>query len=130
MPIYKIMKRENPFVQVDKTVINNVKLTWKAKAILIYLLSLPPDWQIYEQEIAKHALDGKESLRTGIQELIRAGYIRRKQIRNTDGTFDCYEYHVFEIPANVTENRFPDLGKSDTTNIDCTKPPPKPPKFS
>jgi len=117
------MKRENPFVQVDKAVIGNISITWKAKAILIYLLSLPPDWQIYEDEIARHALDGKSALRSGIQELIRAGYIKRKQIRNKDGTFNRYEYHVFEIPANVTVMRKSDFGKSQPINKDLNNTP-------
>ena len=46
----------------------------------------------------KHSSDGRDSLRTGIKELERAGYIHRTRRRNEKGQLREYEYEVFEQP--------------------------------
>ena len=78
--IYRVAKdKNNPYVMINKALLKDEGLSWKAKGILSYLLSLPDDWQIYESELQNHASDGIDSLRSGIQELIQHGYIHRKR---------------------------------------------------
>ena len=118
MSIFKIHKRENPFVQIDKTSIMDARLSFKAKGILAYLLSRPPNWQVYEIEIIKHAKDGRDSVRSGIKELIDCGYIDRKESRNEKGQFKGYEYSVYETPnrdglSNIGKSN---IGESNTSN--------------
>ena len=68
-------KRNTPFVQIDKNALQDERLSWKAKGLLAYLLSLPDDWQIYINELKNHAKDGRDSTRTAMNELIKFGYI-------------------------------------------------------
>ena len=125
MNIFKIEKRENPFVMIDKETISDINLTWKAKGILAYLLSLPPDWKIYLSELEKHARDGRDSLRSGLKELEDLGYIHSEQIRDESGKIIGVQRRVFEKPAKQTRqptNGFSEIGKSNvgkpaTTNI-------------
>jgi hypothetical protein len=45
-------------------------MSWKARGILIYMLSLPDDWEVHLSEIAKHSeKDGRDSFASGIKEL-------------------------------------------------------------
>lgn len=125
MSIYRTNKRENYFVQIDRRSLDDDKLSWKAKGILCYMLSMPNDWIFYESELLKHSTDGKDSFRTGIRELIECGYMERNQIRNEKGQFKTKEIVVYEYPpkkteTGLTENGFSDLGESDTTNNDLT----------
>jgi hypothetical protein len=122
MSTFRINKRENPFVQIDKTMIHDNRISFKAKGILAYLLSRPNDWQVYEVEIVKHAKDGRESVRSGIKELIEAGYIERYMKRGEKGKFEGYEYLVYETPDRDGFHHVgkPDNGKTDTTNNDLT----------
>lgn len=83
---------------VNKTLSGNQRLSWKAKGIMLYLLSLPDNWQVYESEITKHATDGLRATRSGIKELIAAGYIHRIQKRTETSQFAGYEYIVHESP--------------------------------
>lgn len=39
MSIVRINKRDNPYVQIDHRVLEDTRLSWKAKGLLAYLLS-------------------------------------------------------------------------------------------
>jgi predicted transcriptional regulator len=121
--IFRIQKdKDNPYVMVNKESLNNTELSWKSKGLLTYLLSLPDNWKIYEDEIVKHAKDGKDSLKSAIKELIENGYIERERIRNPSGQLKGYTYCVYEIP---TKSGLSIVGKSNkgesaTTNNNVT----------
>jgi len=96
--IFRIKKdKDNPYLMINKEPLNNAELSWKGKGLLAYLLSLPDDWKIYEDEITKHAKDGKDSLKSAIKELIELGYIERERIRNSSGQMKGYTYCVYEV---------------------------------
>lgn len=98
--IFRIQKnKENPYVMVNKHCLMDSKLSAKATGILVYLLSRPDNWQIYEVEICKHFTDGRASIRSGVKELITAGYIHRVQTRGENGKFKNYIYSVYEQPV-------------------------------
>ena len=84
-----------PICNINK--LKDTNLSWKAKGLLAYLLSLPDDWQIYESEIVKHAKDGIDSTRTAIKELIDAGYIERQRVRDEKGRLST----VYESPIHI-----------------------------
>ena len=112
--IFRIKKdKDNPYVLLNKQFLNNADLTLKGKGLLTYLLSLPDDWKIYEDEIVKHHKDGKASVRSTIKELISTGYIKRERIRNSSGQLNGYNYYVYEIPT-TSEN--PKMDKPLTVN--------------
>lgn len=108
---------DNPFVQMHKFPINDERLSFKSKGILLYLLSKPDDWQVYEVDLQQHADDGKTSVSNGIQELMEYGYIEREIRRNDKGHFKGYDYRVYEVPP---ENGFSDIGLSENGKPDTT----------
>ena len=57
-------------------------MSWKAKGILAYALTLPDDWTFHISELARHAKDGEDSLRTGFKELKELGYVKRYPVRD------------------------------------------------
>lgn len=121
--IFRIKKdKDNPYLMMNKEPLNNANLSWKAKGLLTYLLSLPDDWKIYEEEISKHAKDGKDSLKSAIKELITNGYIERERIRNSSGQLKGYAYCVYEVPnhngKSIDGNS--NDGESATTNNNYT----------
>ena len=85
------MKNNTTFVRVEKnrnyTTIHNEflkrkDLSWKAKGIMTYLLSLPDDWVVNLDEIKRNATDGESSFRSGWKELASAGYVSRQPVRD------------------------------------------------
>lgn len=122
MAVFRVYKESGNFVTVHKKFIHDDNLSWKAKGILLYLLSRPDDWRIYETELNKHSSDGRDSLRTGIKELEQAGYIHRTRRRNEKGQLREYEYQVFEQPNQIGKTYVgkTNIGKSNTTNNNST----------
>ena len=98
MAIYRIHKEDN-FVIIDKAFLLNEEISLKAKGLLALLLSYPDNWQFYKAEIVQHTTDKKNSLNSGLKELIENGYIVRKQRKDENGKFEGYEYHVYEKPS-------------------------------
>ena len=108
--------KENPYVMVNKGVVRDEQLSWKARGLMCYLLSLPDDWTIYLDELEKHsAKDGRDSLASGIKELIKYGYIVREAIRTEKGTFSSWTYTVYESPQSIESTPIP-------PNIEPVKP--------
>ncbi|MCP1144462.1 conserved phage C-terminal domain-containing protein [Lysinibacillus endophyticus] len=85
---------------LDRGLLNDARLSWKAKGILAYMLSMLDDWVFYVEELMKHGSDGERSFRSGFNELKKFGYLER---------FPVYENHqivkwetiVYEVPQNL-----------------------------
>ena len=109
-----IKKKTNNFTIIDNTGIRDENLSWKAKGLLVYLLHLPDDWQVYLEDLKNRSTDGRDSTISGIKELMKKGYIKRTRKRDK-GKFVGYDYEVYEIPNEIiaTEN-----GKSENGLID------------
>lgn len=130
MSIYHAIKSNN-FCQISNSLATDPNISFKAKGIMLYLLSKPTDWKTYEKDITAHTTDGRESVRTGINELISAGYIVRDKARNKGGKFEGYNYSVFEsiemaksvektTVVRKPDNGLSDNGKLNTTNTELT----------
>jgi hypothetical protein len=72
--IIRNRKKDNPFVQINNTVLEDKRISWKAKGILAYLLSKPDDWYIRMEDIINHAPEGRDAVRVAMQELKKFGY--------------------------------------------------------
>lgn len=121
MTFFRTVKKESPFVQIDKELVNDNKISAKAKGIMMYLLSKPDGWKIYEKDIVNHMKDGKDSISSGIKELVDRGYIHRELDKQNDGKFSGYNYTVYETVEDNPhrENR---IGKTDNGKTDNGKP--------
>ena len=126
--IIRIQKRDNPFVQIDKNILNNEKLSWRAKGLLAYLLSLPPDWKVYLEEVSEHAHDGVTSTMSAFKELKIAGYVKKIATKDEKGRIVSWETVVSEVPNLNGEATMwdgpdvgnPQCGETAPTNIDNT----------
>lgn len=120
--------KQSDFTQIKNNAINDTRLSWQAKGVLLYLISKPADWQVYEVDIVKHATNGRDSVRKCLKELIDCGYIIKNRLRNEKGSFAKNEYIVDDIPSKPDNNPIdwkpvdgkPNDGKSPTSNIDIT----------
>lgn len=98
MSFIRTQKRENPFVQVDKHVLENDNLSFTAKGLMAYILSKPDDWTIRKVDLIKRSKDGKTKIETALLELMANGYLNWYQIREEDGTMGDWVYDVYERP--------------------------------
>ena len=103
--IIRVQKnKDNPYVMINKECIKDDNLTWAAKGLHTYLLSLPDDWTIYVNELVKHTSAGRDHTYTVIRELIKFGYMQRFEYRYK-GQVISSEYIVYETAIEVDESR-------------------------
>lgn len=86
------------FHQRDRT------LTVKAKGILSQMFSLPEGWDYTLRGLAYLNADGIDSMRSGIRELEKAGYIERRRIRDEQGRLRGTVYKVYAVPCKPTSD--------------------------
>lgn len=123
MSIFRVKKNSN-YVVMNRTALNDERLSWKAKGIVAYMLSMPDDWKFYIKEIATHSKDGEDSLRTGIKELKECGYVKRYPIKDeqTKKIIE-WETHIYESPqVEKPEQEKPLMEKPQVEKPDVENP--------
>ncbi|WP_066066124.1 hypothetical protein [Neobacillus soli] len=96
--IRKVKNKENPYVMLNKGFINDERLSWKATAILVYILSKPDDWKVYQSDLVKRKTDGESAITSGMDELKLYGYIQIQPVKNEEGKIEHWETLVYESP--------------------------------
>jgi len=91
-------KHERCFTIIANDALQDASLSWKARGILAYLLSMPDDWQFRFSDLVKRAPEGQSALSSGIRELKQAGYLTIERIRNDDGEYEEATWTVSECP--------------------------------
>ena len=102
-------KRKDNFTVVNNDILQNSKLSWAAKGMLVYLLHLPDGWQINVADLWNRSKNGRDATAAIIKELIHAGYVTRTKVKGEKNLFKGYDYTVSDEP---TVNGFPVDGKS------------------
>lgn len=116
--IYRVAKKEN-FVVLDKGFLNDDQLSWKAKGLFAYMLSLPDDWSFSLADLATRSKCGREATARIVDELIQTGYLQKIQERTKDGKFGKVEFLVYEAPALAA---MPSTGNPSTAVPQTEKP--------
>ncbi|MDM5239076.1 DnaD domain protein [Bacillus cereus] len=118
MGIFRV-KKDNNYSVINNTGLKDKSLSWKAKGILAYALTLPDDWTFHISELAQHAKDGEDSLRTGISELKKAGYVKRYPVRDEKTKkITSWETEIYESPHREK----PLVEKPHMENLEVEKP--------
>ncbi len=100
--IFRVEKTSNYTVMSNYHMMDH-SLSYKAKGILSEILSLPPTWDYTLAGLAALANDGIDSVRSGVNELEKNGYVNRKQTRDECGRMSKNEYVVYERPEDNPE---------------------------
>ena len=98
------------------TTLRDVALSFRARGVLAYLLSQPPGYRVNSADLTRAGSEGRDSIRTALAELEKAGYLRRSQARNPDGSFtaDSVVYEHPQPPGPDDGNPGPGATSTDT----------------
>jgi hypothetical protein len=96
-------KRTKNFTQIDNG-IRAAGLSIPALGLLVYLLTLPPDWRIHCDQIMGATGLGWRPFWRHWNELKRAGYILVRRERGSDGRFGEPDIHVYDEPHLSHQN--------------------------
>lgn len=109
--IIRVEKRAS-YVAIDKTCIEDTRLSFKAKGLHTYLMSRPDNWKPMIEQLKTVSSDGREAVRTGMKELENYGYIVRKPIRDRTKIVG-WEHIVYENPQSACSEQESDFQMLD-----------------
>jgi len=95
----KTIKNSN-YTTIDNSVSKDIKLSLKAKGLLLVIMSLPNDWDFTINGISMICKEGRDSIYSAINELIKNGYCSRIKIKNDKGVIVGSDYTFYEQPQN------------------------------
>jgi hypothetical protein len=96
MSVFKIEKTK------DYTVMSNYhlrdkNLSYKAKGLLSFMLSLPEDWDYSLAGLCSISKESRDGIRSILKELQENHYVEIEKVRGDKGYFE-YNYLIYEIP--------------------------------
>lgn len=115
------IKKENiPFCQIPNALLEDARLTYKAKGLYAYMASRPDGWHFYETQLSKVSKEGKDAVKAAMDELVACGWVLREEEPARDGgRFDGYLYTILHRcgkTATVEPQRINRNGKPATNN--------------
>jgi len=98
--IRKVHDKENPYAQISRKTLQNNDISFTARGVLSYLLSLPDNWQINTSKLYKIAKEGRRTIQKVIQELEEHGFLKKTPNRLSDGTLRGWVFDFYEEPRS------------------------------
>jgi hypothetical protein len=99
---------------MPKEILNDKRLSWRAKGILTYLLGKPNDWTVKTDDVVARAKEGRDAVIAAFGELKACGYAVLTTERRADGKITGRFWTVFDQsqldrrPENPQPNRRPE----------------------
>lgn len=116
---------KNRYGIIPDELLNNPKVSLKAKGMFGYLQSKPDGWKFSVERISHQSKDGIDGVKSAISELEKFGHLIRKPNKNSKGQWAGYDYVLVEKPLAenpLTEkplaDNTPTLSNKDNSKID------------
>lgn len=87
------------FTQIANGLFRDPRLSYKAKGIFGHVSTHRSGWKITLAHLVAAGPDGRDAVRTGLNELERYGYLVRERLRRPDGTLGEVVYSITDHPA-------------------------------
>ncbi|MCI3276968.1 hypothetical protein [Streptomyces cylindrosporus] len=89
------------FTQIANGLFRDARLSYKAKGLFGYVSTHRDGWQVSLDHLVAVGPDGREAVRTGLQELEAHGYLIRERLRRPNGTLGEVVYSITDRPATL-----------------------------
>lgn len=99
MSIFKIEKNKN-YTVMSNHHLRDKNLSYKAKGLLSFMLSLPEDWDYSMNGLESISKESIKAIRNILQELEENKYLIRTRMQDNEGKF-YYDYSIYEIPFDI-----------------------------
>ena len=101
----EVRTQQDPYTRIPNAVIRDKNLRLQTRAVLILMLSLPPDWDFSVRGMAAVAGVSKDTMGRILTELKEAGYLRRKaQTRGEAGQFGKICFILTDDPGALFDD--------------------------
>ncbi|MBM5802403.1 MAG: hypothetical protein FJ077_16670 [Cyanobacteria bacterium K_DeepCast_35m_m2_023] len=86
------------FTVVPNAILKDSRLSFRAKGLLVYILSKPDYWRTTTAHLASVGCDGKQAVQTTLRELEANGYVVRRRYQDSKTGQWRYETLVYDCP--------------------------------
>lgn len=100
--IRSVRAAEGKFVQISNAALQDERLSWRARGILAFVLSMPPDRTLTAKWLETQAPDGREAVRSALRELGRYGYYHRDRRKGPRGIW-VWDQVISDAPITADE---------------------------
>ena len=109
MSVFKIEKTKD-FTIMSNYHLRDRNLSYKAKGLLSFMLSLPPDWDYSLKGLCAISKENRDAIRSTLKELQDNHYLEIEKVRGNKGYFE-YNYLIYEKPhiLNRDNESSPDM---------------------
>ena len=123
MSVFKIEKNDN-YTVMSNYHLRDKNLSYKAKGLLSFMLSLPEDWDYSLAGLCKISKEGRDGIRSILKELQEHHYLEIEKVRGNKGYFE-YNYLIYEVPHFIeldNDKNYPDTEKPHLDNPNVETP--------
>ena len=122
MAVFRV-ERTRDYTVMSNYHLKDKRLSLKSKGLLSQMLSLPDDWDYTLSGLSVINRESKDAIRSALNELEAAGYIRRRQTTDACGKFSSNEYIIYERPAEPEPSLDLPSSENPTTEKPMTEKP-------
>ena len=115
MILHRSVRPRSDYTMVSNVALRDRTLSFRARGILAYVLSLPDGAKCNVHQLTRLSLEGRDAVRTALAELVEARYVTRVKNRDANGTWR-WEMTVFDRPQTVDNVESPGPEKPSTVS--------------
>lgn len=101
--IVKVKKKKNEFCQISNALLNDSRLSLRARGLAAMLISKPENWQVSIEVLVRECKEGRDAIQGCFRELKTFGYADLKAYKNEAGDFAGKQWTIHEEP--LTDGR-------------------------
>ena len=101
MSIIRAPRPEGSYTLVRDEVLRDSRLSYRARGVLVAILSRPDNWATSAEQLASEGSEGRDAIRTALKELEDADYIERRLVQGEGGRWSTQTV-VFDRPQGAS----------------------------
>jgi len=108
----------DPHEPIPWRVLQDKRISFRARGILGYLLSLPDGWEASAERIAHETTEGRDAVATALKELEQVGYLARRKYQAATGKW-AWIWLYSDTPDDLAKSVDEEMGKVGVATLDA-----------